>query len=476
MKPFKLPKKFLGDLDAEVAAKLVVASADVALIVDGKGVIRDLALDSRDLVQDGFESWIGRPWIDTVTVESRAKIEEMIAEASAKHAPRWRQVNHPTQRGRDVPVRYIAIDLGRSDGRLIAVGRDLRAMSALQQQLLTAQQQMEREYARLRQVEMRFRALFQMTTEPVLVLDASTYKVIEANPAATRVILNGGRKLVGRNLYDLFEPGSNDDLQSLMAQIRTSPRADDITVRIGANATPYGLSASMFRQDAVSYVLIRLTPSERRAAADDARIKSAVTIQKVIGSLPDAFVVVDMGGVVLTANAAFLQLTELAAEEQVKGQPISRWMGRSGVDFDVLRANLRENDTVHRFNTVVMGELGTREEVELSAVAIASGQPPCIGLLLRRRDLTATRPLAESPTSDLTRSVEQMTKLVGQVPLRDLVREATDIIERMCIEAALQLTRDNRASAAEILGLSRQSLYMKLRRYGLSDHDPESAG
>ena len=39
----------------------------------------------------------------------------------------------------------------------------------------------------------------------------------------------------------------------------------------------------------------------------------------------------------------------------------------------------------------------------------------------------------------------------------------------MCIEAALELTGDNRASAAEILGLSRQSLYVKLRRYGLGD-------
>ena len=31
----------------------------------------------------------------------------------------------------------------------------------------------------------------------------------------------------------------------------------------------------------------------------------------------------------------------------------------------------------------------------------------------------------------------------------------------------LRLTRDNRASAAEMLGLSRQSLYAKLRRHGL---------
>ena len=42
-------------------------------------------------------------------------------------------------------------------------------------------------------------------------------------------------------------------------------------------------------------------------------------------------------------------------------------------------------------------------------------------------------------------------------------------IERLCIEAALELSSDNRASAAELLGLSRQSLYVKLRRYGLAD-------
>jgi DNA-binding NtrC family response regulator len=53
--------------------------------------------------------------------------------------------------------------------------------------------------------------------------------------------------------------------------------------------------------------------------------------------------------------------------------------------------------------------------------------------------------------------------------LKDIVRESTDLIERLCIEAALSYTSDNRASAAEILGLSRQSLYSKLHRYGLGN-------
>ena len=63
----------------------------------------------------------------------------------------------------------------------------------------------------------------------------------------------------------------------------------------------------------------------------------------------------------------------------------------------------------------------------------------------------------------------QLTELVGRVSLKELVRESTDLVEKLCIEAALELTRDNRASAAEMLGLSRQSLYVKLRRFNIGD-------
>jgi DNA-binding NtrC family response regulator len=61
-----------------------------------------------------------------------------------------------------------------------------------------------------------------------------------------------------------------------------------------------------------------------------------------------------------------------------------------------------------------------------------------------------------------------MAKLVGQVSMSELVQESTEMIERLCIEAALERTGDNRASAAELLGLSRQALYTKLHRYRLA--------
>ena len=77
----------------------------------------------------------------------------------------------------------------------------------------------------------------------------------------------------------------------------------------------------------------------------------------------------------------------------------------------------------------------------------------------------------------MPRSIEQLTELIGRVSMKELVRDAIDVIERLCIESALELTGNNRASAAEMLGLSRQSLYVKLRRYGLSDPgDSEADG
>ena len=104
----------------------------------------------------------------------------------------------------------------------------------------------------------------------------------------------------------------------------------------------------------------------------------------------------------------------------------------------------------------------------MSGVALGQGKTATFGLTIRDvgRRLAAAAPRAGH---ELPHSAERLTELIGRVPLKDLVRETTDVIEKLCIEAALELTGDNRASAAEVLGLSRQSLYVKLRRFGFAD-------
>ena len=110
--------------------------------------------------------------------------------------------------------------------------------------------------------------------------------------------------------------------------------------------------------------------------------------------------------------------------------------------------------------------------MEISAASVMNSERQCFGFVIRN----VGRRLKAEPRSgpELPRSVAHLTELVGRVSLKDLVREATDVIERLSIEAALQMTGDNRASAAEMLGLSRQSLYVKLRRYGIADGTSEN--
>ena len=57
-------------------------------------------------------------------------------------------------------------------------------------------------------------------------------------------------------------------------------------------------------------------------------------------------------------------------------------------------------------------------------------------------------------------------KDIGRTPLPALVRQTAAALERHCIERALALAEGNRTTTAELLGLSRQSLYAKLGRYG----------
>jgi transcriptional regulator PpsR len=159
----------------------------------------------------------------------------------------------------------------------------------------------------------------------------------------------------------------------------------------------------------------------------------------------------------------------------VRGELLDRWLGRAGVDFSVALANLRQNGSIKLFATAMRGEYGATTDVEVSAVALDDGDDKQdFGFAIRNveKRLSTT----SSSSRELPRSMAQLTEMIGRVPLRDLVRETTDVIEKLSIEAALELTGDNKASAAEMLGVSRQSLYVKLKRFGLEDHSTDGGG
>jgi transcriptional regulator PpsR len=465
---FGRPLESLGSIDPETVAALIEAAADIAMVVDEQGIVRDVAFSNANLAKDAYRAWVGQRWIDTVTIESRPKIEELILHTTTLMASRWRQVNYPAAQGPDVPIRYTAIRYG-ADRRLVVVGRDLRAMAVLQQRLTEAQQSMEREYARIRGEEKRYRLLFQLASEAVLIVDAVNQRIVEANPAAVALIGKDVKKLVGHGFNDLFDESSKQATQSFVAALRVAPRVDNVHVQLVGAKKSLLLSGSLFRQENTAHLLVLLSSLAGETAALS---EEKSNLLQIVEKIPDAFVVTDMDRRILTANLAFLDLVQAVTLDQVRGEPFDRWVGRAAADVDLLFSNLRTHGVVRHFSTILRGEYGLDEEVEIAAVSIAGGPQPCFGFTIRCADRRSGR--EQLGGHELPRTIEQFSHLIGRVPLKNIVRETTDLIERLCIEAALELTRDNRASAADMLGLSRQGLYAKLRRYGLGDLDGSS--
>jgi transcriptional regulator PpsR len=463
--PFKLPKETIGDLDAATAARVMAASSDIAMIVDRDGIIRDISVTMSDLPGNGFADFVTRRWVDTVTSDSRAKVEEILQDATTLQQSRWREVNQQSPGG-SVPVRFRGIDAGH-DGRVILLGRDLRADQALQQRILQSQQTMERDYVRLRQAESRYRALFHIASEAVIIVEPGSRRIVEANPAAGALLGVDSATLIGQLFLKLFHTDSRDQVQTLLGNSVATAQTESIPVRLADGRSGFKAQASLFRQEGMVHALISLSSTQAEPPVSD--YESQMKLLRVINRIPDAFVLTDGDMNILDVNLAFLELAQLPSSEAAKGEPLGRFLGRPGVDLRVLTRNLREHGWVSNFGSIVRTILGDQEDVELSAVSVQVGSDTAHGLVIRRSRRSQPTPAAQA--GQLPRTAEELTQLVGTLSLREIVAETTDVIERMCIKAALNLTGNNRASAAEVLGLSRQSLYSKLSRHGLGSAD-----
>ncbi len=464
MRPFARPQALFRALGVQGAARALALAADLTLLVDADGVVVDLAIDGT-ATPPAAEKWVGRPWIEIVSVESRAKVRELREDAAGE--PRWRQINFDAVEPEWI-AQCIAVRLPAGGLDLVYV-RDLGAIGVLQQRLVQAQQAMERDYWNFRQVETRYRHLFHVAQEGVLVVDASSRRVLEANPAAQQLLgAIAGQPLAGL-LFPLgFDARGEEKVDNLLAGVRATGRADHVRAELVGAAGEVDVAASAYRQGAATHYLVRVS---RATAGPPAEAEpTQAMLLRLAESGPDCLVVTDLEGRVLSANDAFVELAQLGAEEQARGHALDRWLGRSGVDLGVLISNLRQRGAVRLFATTLRGEYGAQTEVEISANVVPHGETSLLGFTIRD---VGRRLRSESGgnggSQDMARAVGRLTELVGRMPLKEIVGETTDLIERLCIEAALELTRDNRASAAEMLGLSRQSLYVKLRRHGLGD-------
>lgn len=458
---FSAASHFLGELSPATVAQLIGAAADIALLVED-GIIKDIAFtDSTRLEHDNCNEWRGKRWIDTVTPESRPKIEALLnGEANETH---WRQVNHPSSSARDVPVKYNTVQVAGQQ-RLVAFGQDLSSVSTLQQKLVAAHQDLERDYSRMRVAEGRYRLLFNSSSEGIVIVNADDWTIEEVNASGEDIIGIIRPDLISKPVGDIFDTSVAGRLNTLIAAAATQGAASDTDLPL-VNGTQINLSGTAFNEGRKKRVILRLGNDENRAPQPN----DHPPLERMIDHLPDGLIIADEDQRILRINTTFAHSVQLASPQDAKGVSIAKYLGRSATDINVIYSTLKKNGFIKNFATVARDQFGSEDKVEISAVAAPFNSRNVYAFSVR----TVSRRLGQSTVLDaqLPNSTTDFTELVGRVPLKQIVNESTVLIERLCIEAALGLSDNNRAAAAEILGLSRQGLYSKLKRVGLDADD-----
>ena len=443
----------LSEWAPELAQTMVSLGGDIALVLDEQGIVRRVDQRASTPLASNANSWIGQRWTDTVTLESKPKLERLIAEATPDRATRKREVNHTSGNGTTVAVAYTAMRLG-ADGPILAVGRDLGISAALQQRFIGAQQEMERNYSRARQSEARYRLLFQVATDAVVVVDGATLCIVEANQSATDLFDLTSAQVVGQSADFAFERDSRHVVNTGLKAALDSGQSTETRGLLRGKVRSASVTATPFKVLDTYQLLVRIRSTEQLATSSDL----GATLARLVDSATEGVAVTDVDGCVLVANPAFLKLVEASTEASVRGRPLSDWISLPDQPFSALLYQVRQDGMTEFAQSQLLLGNALLKPIEVAATLLSEIDPPCIGFSVR---------LAPASTGGLAATVEPVQAAmkvlcdqVGSQALPELMRRAADMLQRNFIRMAMERAGADLNKAATILGINRQQLEM----------------
>lgn len=451
----------------------VVASvADMALVVDPTGLIQSAMAgqDSRSL--EDISDWPRRNLSELVDPASlqkfRGRADEILARVAEgdRDAFFWTELVHEKEGGESFPVRY-SMHWLEDQHAILMLGRDQRPVMEMQQQILNAQIALERDYEAQREMDTRYRLLMEFTSDSIAIVGMHNRRIVDLNHHAAALLGAARGDLLGADLTQQFVLDEADDLMAQLAAAAPGTGGARIDVETKRGRELVQIHARVFRAAGERLALCRF---DRPGLSVAAAGPLADDLDQLFYKGVDAIVFTDKDGVVVAASDAFLNLTDSIGQEAVVGRSIADFLSRGAIDLKVLLENVRRAGHLRSYSTRLVTDFDAQISVEMSATWLSDRTDPRLALIIRDNSSVLSMRRDPMHAQDGMRGVME---LVGSSPLKNIVAETTNVVERICIETAIELTRNNRVAAAEMLGLSRQSLYVKLRKYGLLSRDDD---
>jgi transcriptional regulator PpsR len=455
----------------EQFSEIVTTAADLAIVLDTEGTVKSVITNPLNPTLGRLDHWKDRDIREFMAEDSLTKLETQLEayREGQKAKAEAIEVNHYDNANWEFPIRYTIHKTGNPD-IILMLGRDLRPIAELQHRLVKAQLALEKDYETHRDYETRYRVVMEATRDAFVLVDVASGRIVDLNTAAGQLLGDDPDTLAGSAFAQEFDGRRRGEFIEGLVLAAADEALGQVTAQARRSKTEVTIDPIVFRAAGDKVLLCRIEASSSTetvtVTADLSR-----TLSQLYRDGPDAMVFTDANGMIRSANESFLSLTDAGQLIDVKGKSLGEFLSRGSVDLKVMTDNAARSGKMRLYSTRLEGAFGSQLTVELSVTHM-----PGAGFAFVMRDTSRLEVMRESATPVATQpgaapmsddAMRNVMDLVGSAPLKDIVSATTDVVEKMCIETAVELTNNNRVAAAEMLGLSRQSLYVKLRKYGL---------
>ena len=455
-------------IEPELLTEILSSASDIALLVDANLRIMSVLVNPNHRSFGQLSDWEGALLASVLTEESLRKFQKRLTEMrDARRGPLAVEITHADHANWEFPIRY-SMHRIVADGSLLLLGRDLRPIAEVQQQLVAAQMTLERDYETQREMDTRYRVLMEVSRDPIVLISMSSGRIADVNAAAA-VLLGGQRAdLVGAAIAQEFEGRRRGEFLESMANLAVAESQGPIELTARRSQKRLMITPTVFRAAGERILLCQLDTAD---VATNSADELGDGLARLYHEGVDGIVFTDSEGMIRAANEAFLNLTDSPNMATVRGKSLADFLARGAVDLRVMLDNVKRTGQLRLYATRLNTDYSGQIAAEISATWLGDLANPIMAMVVR--DASRIEVPRKAAVAGPDEGVRNVMELVGSSTLRDIVAETTDVIEKMCIETALELTRNNRVAAADMLSLSRQSLYVKLRKFGLLNKDGE---
>jgi len=449
-------------LNPDIFGDVILRASDISLLIDTAGLILEVIYNTENKNLGDIEHWRTRNIRDFITKESGIKLEEiqnLSSNASNKVEKDSIQLNHTKNDGTDFPIQYSVHPTGVNN-QILLFGRDLTQIAQAQQELMKTQLKFEREYDRYRSFDTKYRVILEQCGSAFIIVD-ETGKIVDFNKKATTIIERTDLQHI--TLEELINQRTSTEILNELETLNKNAPSNALKTFLKKSNKEVQLKGTFFRSNEGVHTLIRLNNSAGHQAP---HAREKLYLSDLYQKTTDAFVFIDEAGKIVDTNDSFLTLSENANVDEVVGKSFSAFLRNTATDLKILTDNSKKLGKIRNYATEFITAFGSKIPVTISSTWVSNEHDDFYGFILR----DSSNIEFEKQNDNEQYSWEATTKLVGSAPLKELVAQTGDIAERICLETALNLTSNNKVAAADLLSLSRQSLYVKLRKHNLLDN------